>query len=93
MASLVERLRPYGLSKGEMIMALNLRPTTPAALSAIVEEMESRLDEDQRAAVVDIIVDVLGQFPPREEQPMQLDDGDDAAGDDGAVQPVETGTS
>lgn len=60
---LVERLHPFDLSKGEMIMVFNLRPASIAALSTIIEDMEERFDEQQQGDIVAIIAEVLGQFP------------------------------
>lgn len=62
--SLLERLRPYDLSKGEVVMILNLRPASVAALNTIVEDMPERLTDDQQEELVGIIAEVLGQFDP-----------------------------
>ncbi|KAF4461123.1 Calcitonin gene-peptide-receptor component [Fusarium albosuccineum] len=64
---LLERLRPYNLAKGEVIMILNLRPASVAALNTVVEEMYERFNEEQQEAMVNIIAEVLGQFPVPEE--------------------------
>ncbi|KAH6695836.1 HRDC-like protein [Plectosphaerella plurivora] len=61
---LIEKLHPYDLSKGEMIMVFNLRPGSIAALNTIIEDMEERFDEQQQGDIVAIIAEVLGQFPP-----------------------------
>ncbi|KAM0555990.1 hypothetical protein ACHAPJ_005971 [Fusarium lateritium] len=66
-AKLLERLRPYNLAKGEVVMILNLRPASVAALNTVVEEMSERFNEEQQEAMVNIIAEVLGQFPPAEE--------------------------
>ncbi|KPM39307.1 hypothetical protein AK830_g7247 [Neonectria ditissima] len=66
---LLERLRPYNLAKGEVVMLLNLRPASVAALNTIVEDMGERFDEEQQEAIVTAIADILGQFPaPAEAQ-------------------------
>ncbi|KAG7125205.1 DNA-directed RNA polymerase III subunit rpc9 like protein [Verticillium longisporum] len=61
---LIQRLHPYELAKGEMIMIFNLRPASASALNTIIEDMEDRFDEDKQAEIVDIIAEVLGTFPP-----------------------------
>ncbi|KAM5345745.1 hypothetical protein ACJ41O_011606 [Fusarium nematophilum] len=80
-SQLLERLRPYNLAKGEIIMILNLRPSSVAALNTVVEEMAERFDEEQHEAMVTIIAEVLGQFPDPE---AKGDDGADGADSDGA---------
>ncbi|EPE06274.1 rna polymerase iii subunit c17 [Ophiostoma piceae UAMH 11346] len=64
--SLVERLSSYDLAKGELIMILNMRPATPAQLHACIEEVESRLSEEQHSEILDIVADVLGHPPAQE---------------------------
>jgi hypothetical protein len=64
---LLRRLQPYGITKGECIMVVNLRPTTHPALNAVLEEMEGRFDEQQQEELLNIIIEVLGEFPPPEE--------------------------
>lgn len=67
--TLLERLRPYDLSKGEVIMILNLRPASVAALNTIVEDMAERFNDEQQEELLTIISEVLGQFdPPAEEE-------------------------
>ncbi|KAF5022619.1 hypothetical protein F66182_5334 [Fusarium sp. NRRL 66182] len=65
--TLLERLRPYNLAKGEVVMILNLRPASAAALNTVVEDMSERFNEDQQEAMVNIIHQVLGQFPAPED--------------------------
>lgn len=62
----VERLRSYDLAKGEMVMLINIRPQTPAQLHACIEEVETRLSEDQQSTILDILAEELGQFPVEE---------------------------
>ncbi|KAF5972181.1 DNA-directed RNA polymerase III subunit rpc9 [Fusarium bulbicola] len=64
---LLERLRPYNLAKGEVVMIINLRPASVAALNTVVEEMSERFNEEQQEAMVNIIAEVLGQFSAAEE--------------------------
>ncbi|KAM0345361.1 hypothetical protein ACHAPU_006522 [Fusarium lateritium] len=66
-STLLQRLRPYNLAKGEIVMIINLRPASVAALNTIVEEMTERFNEEQQEAMVNIIAEVLGQFPASEE--------------------------
>ncbi|CRK20713.1 hypothetical protein BN1723_002680 [Verticillium longisporum] len=54
---LIQRLHPYELAKGEMIMIFNLRPASASALNTIIEDMEDRFDEDKQAEIVDIIAE------------------------------------
>ncbi|KAI0479173.1 RNA polymerase III, subunit C17 [Xylariaceae sp. FL0804] len=61
---LMKRLRPYGISKGECIMIVNLRPTSIANLNAVLEDMENRFEEHEQQEMVDLVIEVLGQFPP-----------------------------
>lgn len=62
MAALVERLRPYSLSKAEVVMLFNLRPQSVANLNTSVEELEERFTLEQQEAIIEIVVDVLGRF-------------------------------
>jgi len=64
---LLKKLRPYNITKGECIMFVNLRPTTIAALNAILEHMEERYDQQQQEEILGIIIEVLGEFPQPEE--------------------------
>ncbi|KAM0475609.1 hypothetical protein ACHAPX_006932 [Trichoderma viride] len=59
---LLERLSPYELSKGEVVMILNLRPASVAALNTVIEEMAERFNDEQQEEMVNIIMEVLGQF-------------------------------
>jgi hypothetical protein len=45
-------------------MVVNLRPTTIAALNAVLEDMEGRFDEPKQEEILNIVIEVLGQFPP-----------------------------
>ncbi|KAJ0304102.1 hypothetical protein COL5a_005237 [Colletotrichum fioriniae] len=60
---LLGKLQPYDLAKGEVIMILNLRPASVAALNTVIEEMPERFDENQQEEMVNIIAEVLGSFP------------------------------
>jgi len=72
-------------------MLLNLRPASAATLNPCIEELEERFDEDKQQQILDIIADVLGEFPPREDP---QDDGARIPGDDpDAKESVENGAS
>ena len=60
---LMDRLRPYELSKGELVMVLNLRPSSVPALNTVVEDMEDRFPYEKQEEIVNIIAEVLGAFP------------------------------
>lgn len=62
-SQLLERLRPFDLAKGEVVMILNLRPASVAALNTIIEDMSERFSEEQQEAIVVAIAEVLGEFP------------------------------
>lgn len=75
-SQLLERLRPYNLAKGEVVMLINLRPASVAALNTIIEDMTERFDEEQQEAIVAAIADVLGMFPESEEGQEEQAEGD-----------------
>ena len=87
--TLLERLRPFDLSKGEVIMILNLRPDSVPALNTIIEDMAERFTEEQLDEIVNIIAEVLGYFEPPAEGGQEngdahgadvtMNDGEDAA--------------
>ncbi|KAK6189233.1 ribose-phosphate pyrophosphokinase [Pestalotiopsis sp. IQ-011] len=63
---LLERLRPHEITKGEMIMILNMRPTNPVALNTVIEDMEVRFGPEQQEDISAGIAEVLGQFSEEE---------------------------
>ncbi|GAB0137576.1 hypothetical protein EsDP_00005836 [Epichloe bromicola] len=63
---LLERLRPYELSKGEVVMILNLRPASVAALNTIIEDMPERFSDEQQEDMVNSVAEILGQFEAAE---------------------------
>lgn len=79
---LIEKLRPYDLSKGEVVMILNLRPASVAALNTILEDMTDRYAEEDQEQMVNIIAEVLGQF--EEAQEGQEEGGEDVAMEEAA---------
>lgn len=78
---LMDRLRPYDLSKGELVMLFNLRPASVPALNTIIEDMGDRFEEHQPEEIIEIIAEVLGFFPVPEEEEAQngADEGGDVA--------------
>lgn len=66
--TLIERLQPFELSKGEVVMILNLRPSSVAALNTVLEDMGDRYTETEQEDLVSIISEVLGQFDEPEGQ-------------------------
>lgn len=67
-AQLLERLRPYDLTKAEVIMLFNHRPEAIATLNTVVEDLEERFSTEDQEALINIVVEVLGQSAPVEEQ-------------------------
>jgi RNA polymerase Rpb4 len=61
-SALMARLRPYDLTKSEILMIVNLRPTSAAALGTVIEEMENRFPESEtQEDMLKIIAEVLGR--------------------------------
>lgn len=59
--NLLEQLRPYDLTKAEILMIINHRPTSMENLNIIIEELELRFpDENDQWAIIDVISNVLG---------------------------------
>jgi len=83
---LLERLReesfPSELAKGELLSILNLRPSSTALLSTIVEDMEERFTEDEQNKIIEIIAEVLGSDDPP---------ADGAGEDEEAMETIENG--
>ncbi|KAF4584448.1 DNA-directed RNA polymerase III subunit RPC9 [Ophiocordyceps camponoti-floridani] len=67
-ARLLERLRPYDLSKGEVIMMFNHRPPDVAHLNTLVEDMSDRFSPEQQQEIVHVVADVLGRLDDGEQQ-------------------------
>lgn len=49
------------LAKGEVLMILNLRPSSIAVLSTVIEDMEERFSDDEQNAILEVIASVLGR--------------------------------
>ena len=62
--TLLERLRPYDLTKAEIIMIMDTRPTHPAILQNLIQEFDERFAErgadETRQEILDIVAEVLG---------------------------------
>ncbi|CAL3963285.1 hypothetical protein PZA11_000952 [Diplocarpon coronariae] len=58
---LLEGLRRWDFTKGEIIMIMNLRPTKPENLNTIVEELVDRFTDEEQYEIVNIITRVLGK--------------------------------
>ncbi|KAF3071179.1 putative rna polymerase iii subunit c17 protein [Daldinia childiae] len=81
---LIKRLRQYQITKGECIMLFNIRPTNVPVLNTVIEDMEDRFNSDQQQEILDIVTEVLGQFP------QELEDGDQG---EGVMETTENGHS
>ena len=61
---LLERLRPYELTKAEIIMLMDTRPTHPAVLQNLIQEFDQRFEEygadEAREEILNIVAEVLG---------------------------------
>lgn len=53
-AGFLEAVKPYKLSKSEILMMVNDPPTTPLHIQLLVEENEERLSEEEVAQLIDI---------------------------------------
>lgn len=67
-ARLLERLASANLgqdlAKGEVLMILNLRPSSIAVLSTVIEDMEERFSDDEQTVILEVIAEVLGRDEP-----------------------------
>ncbi|KAH6672979.1 DNA-directed RNA polymeras-like protein III subunit RPC9 [Halenospora varia] len=59
--NLLKALRAWDITKGEMIMILNLRPTKPENLHVVVQQIEDRFSEEDQSHILQVISDVLGR--------------------------------
>ncbi|PNY26408.1 DNA-directed RNA polymerase III subunit RPC9 [Tolypocladium capitatum] len=84
-SQLLERLRPYELSKGEVIMILNLRPASVAALNTVVEDMAERFNDEQQEDMVNIVAQVLGRFEAHAASPNEAGGADVSMNDAAAA--------
>ncbi len=82
---LIEKLQPYELSKGEVVMILNLRPSTTPALNTVLEDMADRYTDEQQEEMVAIIAEVLGEFQSEKGAEVTNGDATENANDDVAM--------
>ncbi|KFY27162.1 hypothetical protein V491_01002 [Pseudogymnoascus sp. VKM F-3775] len=71
--TLLERLRPYDLTKAEIIMIMNNRPMSPAVLNILIQEFDDRFYEDVdgiRDDILNIVAEVLGTPDQKDRQIM-----------------------
>ncbi|KAM0139515.1 hypothetical protein ACHAO1_002886 [Botrytis cinerea] len=77
--NLLEQLRPYDLTKAEILMIINHRPTSMENLNIIIEELELRFpDENEQWGIIDVVKDVLGA-QDAEEMKQAMADNTEAA--------------
>jgi hypothetical protein len=60
-------------------MVLNLRPSSIAVLSTVIEDMEDRFSDDEQAAILDVIAEVLGHDEPAPESEEAVESVEDGA--------------
>lgn len=71
--TLLTRLKPYNLTKAEVLMILNLRPLDDCTLNMVVEEAYSRYTDELREEMITVIGEVLGMPESNENG---VDEGD-----------------
>lgn len=59
-------------------MIMNLRPTKPENLNTIVEEMETRFNDDEQNEIVKVITEVLGKPDGEAERQAMTDNAKEA---------------
>ena len=59
--ALVAALRPYNLTKSEVLMVVNLRPEELGLLDCVVEECDERFTAERQDEILKVIGDVLGR--------------------------------
>jgi DNA-directed RNA polymerase subunit F len=60
-------IAPFALEKGELLQIINERPETIAELDCIVEEMETRFDEEKIEKILEVVKSTLPKRPKEEE--------------------------
>lgn len=58
--ALLQGLRPYDLTKAEVVMIINVKPLSLPLLSAVIEDMESRFTAEQGEEIIAVIESVMG---------------------------------
>ena len=81
---LMSQLQVFKVSKGEILMILNLRPVSVAGLNAVLEDMGDRFTDIEQEDMLAIIAQVLGH-PPTPATSRPVANGPVANGSDGDV--------
>ncbi|KAF4637174.1 hypothetical protein G7Y89_g911 [Cudoniella acicularis] len=76
--NLLEALRPWDLTKGEVIMIVNLRPTKLENLNVIIEQMDDRFPEEDQVRLLHVIAEVLGRPNQEAERQAMTDNAKEA---------------
>ncbi|ESZ97324.1 hypothetical protein SBOR_2287 [Sclerotinia borealis F-4128] len=80
---LLERLRSFDLTKAEILMIINHRPTSMENLNIIIEELELRFpDENDQWAIIDVVKEVLGAEDADEMKQTMADNTENAKKDE-----------
>jgi hypothetical protein len=66
-------MSPYAVEKAELLMMVNLRPSSVAELDCIIEEMDQRFSEEEG---LEILAVVKGCLPPGPKEGEELDGGE-----------------
>lgn len=61
-------------------MILNLRPRSEAVLHSVVEELDSRFDDEQRSDILRVIEEVLGKDEGGDDVPMEENEHQNGTG-------------
>ncbi|KAF2232004.1 hypothetical protein EV356DRAFT_535005 [Viridothelium virens] len=66
---LCQRLKPYRLTKPELLQISNLRPWKITHMTLVIEDFEARFSEEQQREIVMVVYEVLGgtEYPKFEE--------------------------
>ncbi|MCJ1305089.1 hypothetical protein MMC08_007903 [Hypocenomyce scalaris] len=57
---LLTRLKPYDLTKAELLMILNLRPMDMGLLDCVIEECDMRFSAEEQEEILGVVGEVLG---------------------------------
>ncbi|BFZ58898.1 hypothetical protein PYCC9005_005966 [Savitreella phatthalungensis] len=92
MRSLLQQLKQWPLTKVEKLMIINQLPNCRAELEPLVDELDTRFDDDQVEELLGIIISTLGKRPAGGDG----DDGEVVSGtatDDTSMMDAETVTT
>lgn len=59
-AELIQHLKPFNLTKSEVLMLANHRPRNETVLEPLIEEVEERFSAEQQEEVLRIVSEVYG---------------------------------